>query len=664
MEQRRDKFYVLLITAGIILSTLFVYWQVGGHQFTNFDDDKYIVSNEHLNKGLSGEGIRWAFTEYHAHNWHPVTWISHMVDCELFGLDPAGHLLVNVFFHIVNALLIFFVFKAMTGNVFASGFVAAAFALHPMHVESVAWASERKDVLSTLFWLLTMWAYTGYSRNGDFRWYLLSLLFFAVGLFAKQMLVTVPIVLLLLDYWPLRRFESPGTVFKPITFRRSVLEKIPFLFLSFVAAGIVYVVQLRTGTVKTFGEYPLCWRLCNAVLAYAGYISKMLWPTQLSIFYSHPRGDIPILKLVLLNLILCFATVFSICNIRKRPYIFFGWFWYLVTLLPVIGIIQVGWQSMADRYSYMPLTGLFVIVAFGCIEIFRGLRYRRLILLLCSVVVLVSLSVLSFFQVRHWQNSITLYRHCAEVTKDNDWAYLNLGAAYMLEQDYEQAITNFEKALSIEPGLIEAHYNLALVFSSQGRLDKAAEKYKNILEINPDNVFIRKELAFALLKTGKADEAVLHFVEVLRAKPDFAGTYSDAGVLLTQQGKINEAIKLYEQGLQIKADWPVVMNNLAWILATNPDAQLRKPARAVELAERACELTNYADAGFLDTLAAAYASAGQFGKAVSTIEKSLNKARIAGQEKLAKQLEKRLALYRTSEPYIEDLAKNIKDEKD
>jgi len=276
--------------------------------------------------------------------------------------------------------------------------------------------------------------------------------------------------------------------------------------------------------------------------------------------------------------------------------------------------------------------------------------------------VLVLLSVLSFFQVRHWRNSISLYRHCARVTKDDDWAYLHLGVAYMLERDYERAVQSFEKALSIQPALIEAHYNLALVFSRQGRWDKAAEKYKNILEINPDNVFIRKELAFALLNNGKTNEAVSNFSELLAAQPAFADEYCQIGALLVQQEKKDEAIKLYERGLKIRADWPLVMNNLAWILATNPAEMLREPARAVELAERACELTDYADAGMMDTLAAAYASAGRFDMAVSTAEKALKKAGTTGQSN-ADRIDKRLDLYRASEPYIEKTEKVIEGKK-
>jgi len=661
MKQQYSRVHIYLVGVFLAASIFLVYGQVCNHRFTNFDDDKYIVENSHVNTGLSGENIVWSFLHSHAHNWHPLTWISHMVDCELYGLKAGSHILTNVFFHVANSLLLFGLLKRLTGRVFESGFVAALFALHPLHVESVAWASERKDVLSTLLWLLTMHAYVSYTARPAMLSYMLGLFLFALGLLSKQMLVTVPFVLLLLDWWPLRRLvfsngPAGDLAGNRVSLKRVIAEKIPFLILAVAAGFIVYTVQLRTGTVKSFLVYPLSWRLGNAVLAYAGYIGKMLWPARLSVFYPHPMGQIGFFKPAVSFLLLLSISFFAVWNIKKRPFILFGWLWYLVTPVPVIGLVQVGWQSMADRYTYMPLTGLFIILAWAGRELLERLRFKPAYAAVCAAVVLVSLSVTSWFQVSRWRNSITLYSHSASVIKDNDWAYLNLGAAYMLEENDEQAILSFEKAIEIKPGNTEAHYNLGLIFGRAGRYDEAVEHFEKVLQAAPENLIVKKKLGYALLGAGRTEEAIGYFEGLLRRDGNFADEYSNIGVLLARQGRADEAVRLYNRGLKVSSDCVIVLNNLAWLLSTNEDENLRDGSRAVELAERACELGGYSNGGLLDTLAAAYASAGRFNDAVSTAKKALSLVESSNAE-LAGQIKDRLELYKQSKAYIEKFSR-------
>ncbi len=381
----------ILICLFLVLATLTVYWQVGNYEFVNFDDDKYIIENFHVQKGLTRDSVIWAFTATHVSNWHPLTWLSHMLDFQLYGLNPSGHHLTNVFFHLVNTLLLFLVLKLMTGALWRSGLVAALFAVHPLHVESVVWVAERKDVLSTLFWMLTLWAYLGYTKRPGVKRYLVILLAFALGLMAKPMLVTLPFVLLLLDYWPLKRIElgqsaiglpaasQPSTIAnKPgAQAFRLLLEKTPMFVLAAVSSVVTFIVQKSGGAVGALETYPFKIRMANALLSYVIYLKKMIWPQNLAVFYPHPGQSLPMWQAAGAGLLLVVVSIAVIRAGRRYPYLPVGWLWYVGTLVPVIGLVQVGDQAMADRYTYVSLIGLFIVVAWGVPDVARSWRYGK-----------------------------------------------------------------------------------------------------------------------------------------------------------------------------------------------------------------------------------------------------------------------------------------------
>ncbi len=703
MNETTNKYRTFCICLILALATLAVFWQVRHHEFVSFDDDLYIFNNNHVKAGLTLKGLVWAFTSTHAYNWHPLTWLSHMLDGELYGSEPAGHHLTNVLFHIANAILLLLVLQRLTGGFWASAFVAATFALHPLHVESVAWTSERKDVLSTFFWLLTMWFYIRYVRQPKVGRYLVVLLVFALGLMAKQMLVTLPFVLLLLDYWPLRR---------PV--RRVVIEKLPLLFLSLVASVVVYLVQRHTGVIKSFQVLPMAYSVQNALISYVVYIGKMFWPSHLAVFYPHQGDALSGRQAGLSALLLVLITTAVFRKARRHPYLVVGWLWYLGTLVPVIGLVQVGLQARADRYTYVPLTGLFIMIAWGAPELLARWRYRKVVLSLSAAAVFLALGITSWFQVKCWQNSITLYTHAVTVVKNNWWAHNTLGSALVSKGRLDEAVCNYHQAFQIRPnfadayynlanvlvsqgrldeavscyrraiylrpGFAEAHYNLADTFSLQGRfdeavthyrqtiyfrpdfakahynlanmlksqskLDEAIDCYKRALRLEPDFPEAHYNLANTLKSQGKLDKAISHYQQAIRLKSDFHEAHYNLANALQSQGKIDEAISHYRQALRAKPDWPLPMAGIALILTTHPDPKMRDAPGAVALAERAAELTKHQDAAILNTLASAYASAGEYQRAAITAQSALDLASAAKNEKLAENIRRQLELYR------------------
>ena len=401
----------ILICLLLVIATLAVYWQVGNFEFVHYDDDVYVTENVHVRSGLTFKSIAWSFTSTLGDNWHPLTWLSHILDCQLYGIQPGRHHLSNVLFHIANTLLLFLVFVKMTGNIGSSSFVAALFALHPLQVESVAWVAERKNVLSTFFWMLTMWSYLRYVEHSDIKRYLLVLVIFICGLMSKPMLVTLPFVLLLLDFWPLGRFQlkcydnAHARLEQKSTIIRPVLEKIPFII--FAAASCV--VTFHTERAYSFDLVPFHARIANAMVSYIAYIKTMLWPVKLACFYPYPHL-FPTWKVAGAGVVLVIISFLAVRNVRRHPYIAVGWLWYLGTLVPVIGIVQVGAQAMADRYAYVPLIGLFLIVAWGVPELLSRWRYRNTGLAAASALLII-LTLITWKQVHYWKNCITLFEH-------------------------------------------------------------------------------------------------------------------------------------------------------------------------------------------------------------------------------------------------------------
>ena len=568
---------VLFISLFFIVATLVAFWQVRNHEFINLDDNVYITDNRHVQDGLTLEGVTWAFTAIHAGHWHPLTWLSHMLDCQIYGLKPGGHHLTNLAFHIANTLLLFFVLERMTGALWRSCFVAALFALHPLRVESVAWVAERKDVLSTFFWMLTMWAYIRYVERPKLHRYLLALLFFALGLMSKPTLVTLPFVLLLLDYWPLRRFQSSPLKMNPksssskpknnsdqmSTVLRLIREKAPFLVPSAVLSILTAFAAQKAGAMISLEYYPLETRIINALVSYVSYISKMIWPRRLAIFYPYPE-TFPLWKVAGAVLLLSFLTFLAIRAARKYPYLAVGWFWYIGTLVPVIGLVQAGMQAMADRFTYVPLIGLFIMITWSVTDILGGWRYRRVVLSISAGILLSILMIVTRVQVQRWQNSITLFQHSLDVTANNYLIHTNLGNALAQHGKYQEAITHVTEALRIKPGLEVAHYNLGAILARQGKIQEALTHFVAALRIKPDYSEAHYSLGLAFAGQGKIQEAITHFAEAVRIKPDNAEAHNNLGVALVGQGKVQESIVHFTKAVEAKPDFAEAHINLGF----------------------------------------------------------------------------------------------------
>jgi tetratricopeptide (TPR) repeat protein len=559
--------------------TVGIYWKVKNFDFVNFDDELYVTENIQVQRGLSWQGIVWAFTTFHASNWHPMTWMSHMLDCHLFGENPGWHHLTNLFFHLVNTILLFIVFRKMTGQVWESGLVAALFALHPLHVESVAWISERKDVLSTFFWILTMWRYAHWVKYGGSARYLVVLLCFALGLMVKPMLVTLPFVLLLMDCWPLNRlkwrnsietFDSSKTptletVPQKATFSRLIWEKTPLIFLSGISSVITFVAQQGGGAVLAFSSLPLKARLANALVSYVSYIAKMLWPQDLAVFYPHPVA-ISVWKIVGAGIFLILATVLALWKIRQHPYLITGWLWYLGTLVPVIGIVQVGGQSMADRYTYVPLIGLFVMVSWGIPEVLKKFPHRNVVLWVASMAILAACIIMTSRQVGYWQNSNTLFEHALKVTKNNWKVHNNLGLTLANQGRTTEGIGHYLQALRINPDYFKAHHNLGNAFFLKGNTDGAIEHYLEALRLKPDLLEAHVNVGGALYKQGRTGEAIEHYLQALRIKPDHVEVHINLAIALFRKGDIEGAIVHLQKVLRINPEHIRAKNMLKDIL--------------------------------------------------------------------------------------------------
>ena len=647
---------VCLVLAAI---TFAVFGQTLRHEFVNFDDNLYVYDNPAVNRGLNLKGVEWAFTYRVCANWHPLTMLTHMLDCQLYGLNAGGHHLTNVLLHTASVILLFLVLRRMTGFLWRSAFVAAVFAIHPLRVESVAWVAERKDVLSGLFFMLTLWAYTRYGqgrssveRRGSSAGtsslaldprpstlsYYLVLVFFALGLLCKPMLVTVPFVLLLLDYWPLGRVTSGEwqvTRFRiPVpqlsTLNNLLYEKLPLFGLAVVSCVVTIVAQHEA--IQSFEHISFSLRLGNALVSYVVYLGQMFWPTGLAVLYPFTARNIGFLAVVLSLVLLAgiSAGVFILC--RRRPYFLTGWLWYLIMLAPVIGIFQVGWQARADRYTYLPQIGLYVWLTWAAAEGCAGRRYRRVVLGGLATGILAALMFCARAQTPYWRNSETLWTHTLACTSGNDVAHNNLGIILAQNGLADEAIAQFRNALEIRPGNAEAQNNLGKALLQKGNADEAIAHFQTALQIKPDFVEACNNLGNARFKVGRVDEAIIQYRTALRIKPDFAEAHNNLGNALLKVGSVDEAIAHFQKALQIKPVYPQALNNLAWALATSPQALLRNGNQAVELAQQANQLTGGESPIILHTLAAAYAEVGRFGDALRSAQKAYELARATGQQ--------------------------------
>ena len=499
----------MLLCLSLVVFTSAVYWQVGGHEFIDFDDNAYVYQNPHVREGITGSNIVWAFTSVDAANWHPITWLSHMADAQIFGMNPRGHHLTSAVIHVVSTVLLFLLLLRLSGSLGKSWFVAALFALHPLHVESVAWVAERKDVLSAFFWFLTLYCYAAYVARRGPKLYLLTLACFVMGLMAKPMLVTLPVVLLLLDYWPLNRYGRPESeTGRPLwpgaasALAPLLKEKIPFFACSLLSAAVTVYAQHEGGALRSVELMPLGYRVGNAAIAYLRYLVKTLWPRDLAVMYPLPL-TIPPWQIIGALLFLLLVSTAAVLARRRHPYLAVGWFWYLVTLVPVIGLVQVGDQAMADRYTYIPLVGLFILAAWGVPALAKDLPYRRGILTLAAAMAITASAAATWRQLGYWQDNVSLFRHALQVTSGNFLAHNRLGTALGRKGDVDAAYREFQEALAIEPNCYETHNNLGFSLAVKGNLDAAIKEYRVALALNPDYLTARANLEAALRQSKR-----------------------------------------------------------------------------------------------------------------------------------------------------------------
>lgn len=583
---------ILGVSIFLIAITWLVFGETLHHPFINLDDPEYVFENPKIITGLTSNGVLWAFTHFHGGNWHPLTSISHMLDCQFFGLQAGWHHVTNVLLHTVAVVLLFLVFREMTGALWRSAFLAAVFAIHPLRVESVAWIAERKDVLSGVFFMLTLGAYVRYVHEASSIRYLFVMLLFALGLMTKPMLVTVPFVFLLLDYWPLDRFAHTSPVElklktgiacwwnqKSIT-TRLVLEKTPLIVLS-IGSSIATLLAQKDA-VSSIESLPLWWRINNAFVSYLAYTWQMIYPIHLALVYPLPRHWPSFWEVAMAIAFLACVTTVVLSFRKKYPYLFTGWFWYVGMLVPVIGIVQVGVQARADRYTYLPQIGLFLIATWTIADLSRAWRYRRQILGVAAAIVITALAWLTWIQSTYWRDSEILWTHTLAVTTDNDVGHASLADLLLRRDRVNEAISHSEEALRIQSRNGNAHNTLGL----------------------------------GLFRTGRANEAVAHWKESLEIKPDNMNAQA----------------------------------NLAWVLATSPDASLRDGAKAIELARKVLEHAGHANVIVLRTLAAGYAESGRFSEAIEAAQQALQLAIAQGNTALTEDLQLNIANYRRSLP--------------
>ncbi len=721
----------------LVVAVGLVFGQTVRHGFINCDDGPYVYENTHVVKGLTLTGIVWAFTTSSFAYWHPVTWLSHMLDCQLWGLNAGGHHLTNVLLHAANAVLLFLMLRQMmglrldksvgassapAGALWPSAFVAAVFAIHPLNAESVAWVAERKNVLGTFFWLLTMGAYLRYVRRPGWRRYVPVVVCYVLGLMSKPMLVTLPFVLLLLDYWPLNRFESSTTLNPQLSTNRAlrlVVEKLPLLLLAGVSSIVTYLGQKNLGAVTTLERSPLSLRLASVPINYATYLRNIFWPEGLAI-HPYPPA-VPVSLAVMCLLLLAGITLLVLWGIRSKPYLAVGWFWFLGTLVPVIGLVQVGATPVADRFTYLPQIGIYLLLAWAMKDLSVSWRCRRQVLGAGAAIVVAALMLCAWKQTSYWRNDESLWGHTLACTSGNYLAHNYLGCGLVVQGRIAEAIEHYQKAIEINPDYTDAHYNLGIALGEKGQLDEAMAHYQKAIQLKPDYADAYNNLANILAKKGQFAEAIVHYQKAIQLNPDYAEAHYNLGAVFGVRGQLDEAVEQYRKAIQLKPDYADVHGNLAnvlatqgkldeaikeyqrtlelipnsaqahfrfgqalqtlhnfaaakaeyqkvleldpkhlsahlslaWLLATCPEASIRNGAKAVALTQQAEQLAGGESPQILDTLAAAYAEAGQFGKAVQTAKRALNLTATQNNKPLAQAIQARLKLYEAGSPYHE-----------
>ena len=732
MTEADNRRRTALLCLVLFLVTVAVYSPVRGFDFLQCDDPDYVTANSHVQSGVSWAGVVWAFANITGEGgtyWHPLTWFSHMLDCQLFGLRPGPHHLVNLAFHAANAVLLFLVLRRMTGAFWRSAVVAALFAWHPLQVESVAWISERKNVLSGFCFFLILLGYHRYARQPNLPRYLLVFFLLCLGLMAKPTLVIVPFLLLVLDFWPLCRFErsaagrvtsgaagppsaAPGQTasatpaarvrprkapirplpgglepsFALLPVHRLLLEKAPLLIPVVFSCVVTILGHQSTHNLPGLKEIPVSLRTANAFVSYLRYAGKAIWPSHLAIWYPYPAGW----PAWLVGLSVGFLLIVSALALRwrvSRPWFLAGWLWFIGALVPVIGIVQAARQAMADRFAYLPVIGLFILLVWGLPAGLARWRHRAVALPLIAVASLTAALVLTSIQLQYWRDTVTLCRHALAVTTHNykiqhilgytlsssgevdegiallteavrekpDYAeaHNDLGVALARAGKMDEAIAQFTEAVREKPDLVDTHYNLGRALAIRGMTGEAISQFEATLQLAPDHADAHFSLANVLLSQGQTDQAERHYSAALQANPNLMDAYDRMGRLLAAEGRTGEVIEFWQKALRIQPDVPKLLNNLAWLFATYPDARFRNGSEAIRLASRAVELSQRSDGQAMDTLAAAYAEGGRFAEAVETAQAALTLAESAGQKEAAAQVRRRVQLYQSGQPYRE-----------
>ena len=637
----RPGFAVWLVAVLLVVVTMAVYWPATRCDFVNYDDPDFVTANPHVQGGLTWEGVKWAFCNTQkAAYWAPLMWLSHMAVWQLFGKNAWGHHLSNVILHALNTALVFVVFRRMTGATWRSVLLAALFGLHPLRVESVAWVTERKDVLSAFFWLLTLWAYAEYVSRVEGRgsrtespsrmthhatlYYILALVFFALGLMSKPMLVSLPFVLLLLDYWPLNRMqeaegrrqegkaeegeangewrvaggESPKTdllrqsdraararnLKRDRAFWRLVREKWPFFALAAAASVVTFMVQKHGGAVMTVQKLPLGARSGNALVSYCRYLGKLFWPTDLAVLYPHP-GYWPMEQVLLASGLILGISVLLFVSRRRYPFSLMGWLWFVGTLVPVSGLVQSGEQAMADRFTYVPSLGVLVVAIWGAYELSRRWHYGMIGLSAGGAAAIVVCIALTRQQLGYWKDGEALFRHALEVTENSYLAHFNLGAALDKKGQVDEGVSQYQEAIRLNPGCTDAHYNLGIALVNKGEIDEGISQYREALRLNPDYADAHRNLGTALGMKGQIDEAICQFQEAIRLKPDYAEAHYNLGIALYKKDLIDEATTQFREAIRLKADYAEAHNNLGAALLKKGqiDEAIRRFQEAIRL---------------------------------------------------------------------------------
>ncbi len=648
-------------TVALLLAflTLMVYLPVRQFGFVVFDDPDYVLENRHVLGGLSWEGVRWAFTSFDASNWHPLTWLSLMLDCELFGPNPAAMHVINVLFHVLNSTLLLRLIFRWSNDLWPSAIVATLFALHPLHVESVAWISERKDVLSTFFGLLSLLAYTRFAQSPAAqnpkptltiplsRDFAFAIIWFVLSLLAKPMLVTLPFVFVLLDIWPFNR----ASIEKSVQLLRLLGEKWAFLILSFIACVITFLAQ-RSVSVVSLDRLPFLDRIANATVAYAAYIGKTIWPTKLAVIYPL-NGAPPASSVIIALLVLAGISAAVFVGRKSAPYLLVGWCWFLGTLVPVIGLVQVGAQALADRYMYVPMIGLLIAFAFGAAHVVRRRRIPIAVAIVGGNALTIGCLFGTFFQLSYWRDSETLFRRALAVTGPNEIAEMNLGIALENAGRKDEALVQYYRALNLNTNRFQTHNDVANLLADLGRHDEAKGHYLRALELKPDAPLAHQNYGTLLAELGDVEAAMLRYEKAAELAPHRPTPHYLMGKARFRQGRFAEAAAHFRTALERDPNDFQALTFLARVLAAAPVDSLRNGTEAVRLAERAVRVTGGQQPFVMDVLAMACAELGKFAEAVAVSQQALELARAADAPDLVAGLEQRLKLYEARQPYRE-----------